>query len=167
MTKINYLKSAKTLQQLKALYFKIAKTLHPDHGGSTEQMQSLNNEYDYLKTILHNEENTNNSEQKTYKENSYSMDAFRNIIDDLLRHNSITIEIIGSWLWISGSGTYNIKDEILKEKYSCKWSKTQKKWYWFSGIDKQDYKPKGGYLQQAINRYGIEKLESKTLQAIA
>lgn len=168
MTKITYLKAAKTLQELKTLYFKIAKTLHPDHGGSTELMQQLNNEYDYLKTILHNKEpkESNNSEQKTYHENSYTMAAFKDIIADLLRYNNITIEIIGSWLWISGKGTYTIKDE-LKEKYSCKWSKSQKKWYWFSGIEKQEWKPKGGYLQQAINKYGIEKLESQTLQAIA
>ena len=163
MTRIIYLKDAKNLQELKKLYFTLAKQLHPDHGGNDEQMKQLNNEYDYLKTVLHNEDpkkDNNNHEQKTYKENIFSMDAFKDIIEDLLHYPNITIEIIGSWLWISGSGTFTIKDEILKEKFSCKWSKPQKKWYWFSGIDEQIWKPKGGYLKNAIDKYGMSRINS-------
>lgn len=167
MTKIKYLKEAKTLQELKKLYFTLAKKLHPDHGGSTESMQQLNNEYDYLKTILPNEEQTaDNSDKKTYKETSFSMDAFKDILSDLLRYNGITIEVIGSWLWIYGNGTYAIKDEILKAKYGCKWSKPQKKWYWFSGITEQVWRPKGGFLQQAKNKYGVHTIETEGIQAI-
>ena len=40
--------SIKTLEQLKAAYRRLAKQHHPDHGGSTEAMQEINNEYTAL-----------------------------------------------------------------------------------------------------------------------
>jgi curved DNA-binding protein CbpA len=156
---INYLKEAKTLQELKKLYFQLAKKLHPDHGGNAEQMKILNNEYDYLKNKLSNDETID----KDYlKETVFSMDYFKDIITELLKYNHITIEIVGSWLWISGIGTYAIKDEILYNKFNCKFSKSQKKFYWYSGIDKDSRKKyKGGFLSQAIDKYGITTLESE------
>ena len=156
---INYLKQAKNLQELKKLYFKLAKKLHPDHGGNITDMQILNNEYDYLKNKLSNDETID----KDYlKETVFSMDYFKDIITELLKYNHITIEIVGSWLWISGIGTYAIKDDILYGKFNCKFSKSQKKFYWYSGIDKdQKRKYKGGFLNQAIDKYGITTLESE------
>ena len=162
---INYLKQAKTLQELKKLYFKLAKKLHPDHGGNITDMQILNNEYDYLKNKLSNDETID----KDYlKETVFSMDYFKDIITELLKYNHITIEIVGSWLWISGIGTYAIKDDILYGKFNCKFSKSQKKFYWYSGIDKdQKRKYKGGFLNQAIDKYGITTLESELKPLLA
>ena len=162
---INYLKEAKTLQELKKLYFKLAKKLHPDHGGNITDMQILNNEYDYLKNKLSNDETID----KDYlKETVFSMDYFKDIITELLKYNHITIEIVGSWLWISGIGTYAIKDDILYGKFNCKFSKSQKKFYWYSGIDKdQKRKYKGGFLNQAIDKYGITTLESELKPLLA
>lgn len=159
MTKINYLKDAKNLQELKKLYFKLAKQLHPDHNGNAEQMKILNNEYDYLKNKLSNDSTID----KDYlKETVFSMNYFKDILSELLKYNHITIEIVGSWLWISGIGTYAIKDKILYNKFNCKFSKSQRKFYWYSGIDKDNRrKYKGGFLNQAINKYGITKLESE------
>ena len=157
---INYLKEAKTLQELKKLYFQLAKKLHPDiTKDNGESMKALNNEYDYLKTRLTNDSTID----KDYlKETIFTMDQFKDILSELLKYNHITIEIVGSWLWISGIGTYAIKDDILYNKFSCKFSKPQKKFYWYSGIDKDNRrKYKGGFLKDAINKYGITTLESE------
>ena len=166
MTKINYLKEAKNLQELKKLYFKLAKKLHPDiTKDNGEQMKILNNEYDYLKTVLTNDETID----KDYlKETVFSMSYFKNIITELLKYSNITIEIVGSWLWISGIGTYAIKDDILYNKFNCKFSKSQRKFYWYSGIDKDNRKKyKGGFLNQAIDKYGITTLESELKPLLA
>ena len=110
MTKINYLKDAITLQDLKKLYFQLAKKLHPDiTKDNGEQMKILNNEYDYLKTTLKNDETI---DKEYLKETVFSMDYFKDILSELLKYNNIVIEIVGSWVWISGIGTYAIKDEI-------------------------------------------------------
>jgi len=165
---IIYLKQAKNLQELKKLYFALSKKYHPDiTGGDLRIMQAINNEYDYLKTVLKNEIPKNDSEKKQYSENVYSMDAFRNILNQLLKYPKITIEIIGSWLWISGAGTFQIKDNILYNELKCKYSKSQKKFYWFSGIENNQGKFKGGYLNRAINAYGIIKMESDILPELS
>ena len=166
MTKINYLKQAKTLQDLKKLYFQLAKKLHPDiTKDNGEQMKKLNNEYDYLKTVLKNDITID----KDYlKETIFTMDYFKDIITELLKYNNIIIEIVGSWVWISGIGTYAIKDEILYNKFNCKFSESQKKFYWYSGINKDNKKKyKGGFLNQAINKYGITTLESEFKPSLA
>ena len=162
--KIIYLKSATNLQELKKLYFKLAKELHPDiTKDNGEKMKQLNNEFDYLKTVLKNAVPKNEQEKNQYRETSASMDAFRDILNKLLKYPKITIEIIGSWLWISGSGTFQIKDNILYAELKCKYSKSQKKFYWYSGIENQQGKYKGGFLKNAIAAYGVIKMESDIL----
>lgn len=156
--KIEYLKEATNLQELKKLYFALSKKWHPDvQGGDLEVMQKINNEYDYLKTILKNATDTKKAEQ----ENIHTMEAFKKVLDDLMRYNNITIELVGSWAWISGRGTFAIKDNVLYNNLHCKYSKAQKKFYWFEGIENQDYKVKGGFLQKAIDKYGIIKMQSE------
>ena len=166
--KIIYLKNAKNLQDLKKLYFTLSKKWHPDiTGGDLKTMQQINNEYDYLKTVLKNAVPKDEKEKNQYRETSASMDAFREILNKLLRYPRITIEIIGSWLWISGNGTFAIKDDILYSELKCKYSKSQKKFYWYAGIENNQGSFKGGYLQKAINAYGIIKMESEAVPQLA
>lgn len=160
MIKIKYLKEANTLQQLKKLYFEFAKKLHPDVGGQLEDMKQLNNEFDYLKTVLKNEKTTDNSNKKQYQETTVSMDKFKDIIDALIKYPNVKIEIIGSWLWISGSGTFKIKDEILYKLLHCEYSKSHKKFYYYEGIENKSGYYKGGYLKKAIETYGIHTINS-------
>jgi hypothetical protein len=155
---VDYLKDAKNLQELKKLYYKLCMQFHPDRpSGNLEIMQKINNEYDYLKNVLPNAENT----KKAETESTASMEGFKNIIDILMKYNKITIEIVGSWLWISGYGTFNIKDEILYNQLHCGYSKPQKKFYWYNGIQGSNKQIRGGHLKDAISKYGIIKMESE------
>lgn len=155
--KIEFLKEAKNLQELKSLYFKLAKKYHPDvNGGNLEIMKIINNEYDYLKTVLKNAKDTRKAEH----ENSESLEGFKEIINILIRFPKITIEIVGSWVWISGCGTFAIKEDILYKKLNCRYSKAQKKFYWYEGIEGNNKKYKGGFLKKAIDKYGITVIES-------
>mgnify|MGYP000861102754 CR=1 FL=1 len=158
---IIYLKNAKTLQDLKKLYFTLAKKYHPDiTDGDLETMQTINNEYDYLKSRLPNKKKE--TEQETViNENVFSMDAFRDVLNKILKYPRITVDIVGSWLWIYGNGTFAIKDDILYNQLHCKYSRAQKKFYWFSGIENVKYRKKGGYLKNAIDRYGKYTIESE------
>lgn len=47
---MKYLNNVVTLEDLKKAYKAWAVKLHPDNGGSVEDMQTLNNEYDLLLT---------------------------------------------------------------------------------------------------------------------
>ncbi len=167
MTKIKYLNKATTKQELKKLYYELSMKLHPDHGGNLEEMKILNNEYDYLKNKLPNEKQAANSKQKVHEETTISMDQFRDIIDELLKYPKIKIEIIGSWLWVSGNGTFAIKDDILFKKLKFEYSKSNKKFYWYSGIEKQSGYHKGGYLKKAVETYGIHTINSEERPVLA
>jgi hypothetical protein len=89
------------------------------------------------------------------------MEGFQNIIDMLIKYNNIKIEIVNKWLWISGYGTFKIKDDILYNQLHCKYSKPQKKFYWYSGIEESEGYFKGGYLQKAIDKFGIITVNSE------
>jgi curved DNA-binding protein CbpA len=155
--KIEFLKEAKNLQELKSLYFKLAKKYHPDvNGGNLEIMKIINNEYDYLKTVLKNADNT----ERKHMENTESMEGFRGIIEMLIKYPKIKIEIVNKWLWISGYGTFAIKEDILYNTLHCRYSKAQKKFYWYEGIEGNNKKYKGGFLKKAIDKYGITVIES-------
>lgn len=159
---INFLSKCKDLQQLKKEYFNLAKQLHPDVKGNINDMQQLNAEYDYLKTILKNDSTI---EENKYKETVTSMEEYKNMINDLIRFDDIIIDIVNTWLWIKGN-TYNIKDH-LKEK-GCKWSKGHKCWYWFNGIE-ESKKCKGNtkHYNKNVATYGIETIRSQGTACIA
>ena len=158
-TKIFYLKDATNLQELKSLYLSLVKKYHPDINPlGLEQMKIINNEYDYLKTILKNATDTKKAEQ----ENINTMDGFKDLLEKIMQYKNLKIELIGSWAWISGNGTFSIKQEILYDILHIGYSKSNKKFYWYKGIDcingRPQQKIKGGFLKEAINKYGITEI---------
>lgn len=159
--KIKYLKEVKNLQELKTLYFKLSKENHPDHGGNHEIMKIINNEYDYLKKILKNKkaEDGETIINETYE----SMKNFKDLIEDLLQYPNIIIDIIGSWVWISGIGTYNIKDDILYSKYNMRYSKPKKSFYWFNGIAGTKKRKATGKFEENKNIFGVVTFKSKDI----
>lgn len=118
---------ARTLEELKKAYKKYALQFHPDkEAGNHNLFIALQNEYEQLFNKLKQtgNESEKNENSKTYKD----------IINALLKFN-INIEIIGSWIWVSGN-THQIKEDL--KKLGFKWSKNKKAWYFTS----QPYKKK-------------------------
>lgn len=96
------------LDALKKQYFKLAKLYHPDAGGTKEQFQSLQNEYEVLQEKILRGSNLTDS-QKT---NEREIDAaLRDVCNVLVTIPGINIEIIGKWIWVSGN-TYPVRTEL-------------------------------------------------------
>ena len=111
--------AAATIEEAKKIYRKLAKTFHPDKGGDTEDFKALNSEYHRFIdnfSILH-------FDDADFEELNLELEK---IIADILHYENIVIEIIGSWVWVSGD-TKEIK-EVLKG-LGFKWASKKKMWF--------------------------------------
>ena len=120
-----YFKNVRTLEELKKQYRVLAMKNHPDKGGDVEIMKAINAEYDELFKRV--KDIHVNAKGETYtKETTEAPNEFRDIIDKLMKMVGVHIELIGSFIWLSGN-TKPFKD-ILKE-LGFKWSKGKSMWY--------------------------------------
>lgn len=117
--------NCKTLEELRREYKRLLKKYHPDNvGGSEELTKEINTEYEKMFDILKNE---SSSQQK--EEYNKEMDAaFRDILNQIIDLD-IDIEVIGSWVWVSGN-TYAIKETLKRLGFN--WINKRKMWAWHS-----------------------------------
>ncbi len=133
---MTYFRNVNDLQELRKQYKELLKIHHPDNGGSVADMQEINAEYDRLFKILknkHESRQTKTDETKTdFNSNYWNYEedkALREMLQKIIHFTDITIEICGSWIWISGN-TYQYKTEL--KEIGFKWASTKKQWYWHS-----------------------------------
>lgn len=140
------------LEGLKKAFKTLALKYHPDRkNGNKEIFQKINNEYAELFEIYKNK-STNKTEKNE------NIDTFRNIINELIKVDNLTVEIIGTWLWVSGKGTYDIKEKLLNELgffYSGK-----HKCYMYNGGKKQTVYRNKWTKKDIENHYGKEVVKN-------
>lgn len=109
---------------LKKEYFRLAKIYHPDAGGTNEQFQVLQQEYEqHLNTLLSGSKLT--AEQQ---KNELELDkALRDAASALTGLPGIEIELVGKWLWVSGN-TFPIKAQLSAAGFT--WAPVKKLWYY-------------------------------------
>lgn len=126
---IQFFNDISSLEELKKQYKKLAFKNHPDRGGNTETMQKINSEYDFLlKKIINNASNDDYSESKTWTSKEAHTEAeqrMKDALDKIINLEGLEIEIIGTWLWVSGDTKTH--KEALKEA-GLKWNGKLEKW---------------------------------------
>ena len=143
-----YFINCETLEDLKRLYKDLAMENHPDLGGDTRIMQEINSEYEIAFAELKNKRR--NKEGKVYtKETTEAPMEYKDIINKIINFKNIKIEIIGSWLWISGN-TKKYKEDFKAMKFL--WSKDKKAWY--KHFDKT-------YRKKSNNTLTFEEMRAK------
>lgn len=152
--------NCKTIEELKQEYKKLARINHPDNGGSADTMKEINAEYDVMFNRLKHIHNA--KAENATKQNTEQPEHFRELIEKLMRMNGITIEICGSWIWVTGN-TYPHKDELNKLEFQ--WSKTKKAWYL---PDVKGTKKRGTLTMEKIrSKYGSNVLASENEKVLA
>ena len=162
---MKYFKDLNSMEAVKKQYRKLAMKHHPDRGGNEEVFKQINNEYE---EAMEQARINETRKAKTKKEEDFiksqfmNSKGFREKIDKLIKLDNIVIEICGTWLYISGKGTYNHK-EYLKNEFGAFWSKSKK--CWCISPQGKEFKKSRGYkgktLNDIRNTYGSEKIKSK------
>ena len=147
---LNEFKEVTGINEAKKIYKTLAKKLHPDVGGSEEEFKILNSVY------------TDLIEHKIYFSNDIKIDIeLEKIISLILHFENITIELVGSWVWVSGD-TREIKDKL--KEIGFKWA--SKKKMWFYG-EMKGRNPKEKSMEEIKSKYGSETLKSNEKKQIA
>ena len=151
---MKYLDKCATLEELKKAYRAWTKKLHPDCGGSTEEMKVLNLEFEQMFNLLKDKHNATADEKHKVTE---CPEEFIEIMSVLSGLSGLDIELCGSWLWISGE-TYQHKAAL--KAAGCKWSKNKAKWYWRHEEDSGNlpFKRKTMSMSYIRMKYGSERI---------
>lgn len=144
----NYFEGVTTLDELKAVYRKLAMLHHPDRGGDPETMKAINAQHDELFETLKTAHNANADE---YHQTTETASEFRTVVLELLKLEGLKIELCGSWLWITGD-TYAHKDAL--KAIGCKWSKNKMSWYWHHPEAGQRYHRGKATMADIRTKYG-------------
>ena len=150
MKKYFNLDKISTLEELKREFKKLALVHHPDRGGNIVEFQNLNNEYEKLYHIY--QQKSTRKDEKNENVNTY-----RDILNQIIKFDKIEIEVVGTWIWVSGKGTFDIIPQLqaLKFFYSGK----HKCWMYKNGEKKKKVynKMKKGDI---VERYGSTKVDT-------
>ena len=147
-----------SLDELRSEYRRLALLHHPDKGGSTSDMQEINNEYDLLsKTLINN--NTSFSDGRRSWEHFVS-EEIRTKLMEIIFLEDVLIEIIGCWIWITGN-TRAVKTEL--KEHGFKFSHNKLAWYWQYG----DYRKRNGKqfsMDEIRSMWGSEEVETRRIK---
>jgi len=168
-TKINYFSDCHSTEQIKKRYRELAQKFHPDHGGTNKQMTIINLQYEQQKGRKFTA--TNHETQKTYEQTFDPFDGYREIIDKLINLQGITIELCGTWLWITGVKKEDKEKQAILKELGFTFAFKKSAWYWKPGDKKYRKKSKKELnLDEIRNLYGsnrVNREEQEQRQAIA
>ena len=158
---MKYFTGITTIDELKKVYRKLCQLNHPDNGGNVTIMAEINTEYttvfNELKTA-HNKTAEADTTGNTRPINECP-EEYINIISELVTLKGLTVELCGSWIWISGD-TREHKDKL--KSIGCRWASKKKMWYWRN--DKDAVKSRKTQTMDYIrNKYGSESYSTSSL----
>ena len=137
-------KGIEGINEAKKIYKQLARKLHPDVGGSDELFKMLNSIY------------TNILENGIYFSNEFKFDLeIEKIISQILHYENILIEVVGSWVWVSGD-TREIKEKL--KELNFKWA--SKKKLWFYG-EMKGRNPNEKSMEDIKSKYGCETVRTR------
>lgn len=159
---MNYFNECKTLDQAKRKFWALAKIHHPDKGGQTATFQEILNQFERFRPASEKEKFTGEFDQ-------WNAQEYAGIIEQLIKIPAVTVEICGSWIWVSGP-TKQYK-ELIKAvdtgaSYKRGFSKKKLMWY-FSPTGYRKRGRKELSIDAIRDLYGSKKVEKDERDSIA
>ena len=137
----SYFSNPTTAEELKSQYRKLAFDNHPDRGGDEQIMKAINAEYERLFSMLKDIHTNKDGEYYTaYTKTEETAGDFIEVINRLIRLNGLIVELIGSFVWVTGNTREH--KETLKEM-TFNWSSNKQAWYlkpdWYRRRSRKQY----------------------------
>jgi hypothetical protein len=150
---MKYFSHCQTIEEVKTLYKELAKKHHPDCGGDTATMQSINTEYAFACSfILKGGKFT--AEQAD--EQIRISEEFRKVIEQIIHLPGIIIEVVGNWIWVTGN-TYPVKSQLKAAGMFF----ASKKVAWYFRTDEFKTRGSNKSLEEIRRKYGSERINLK------
>jgi len=138
-------KGIEGINEAKKTYKELAKKLHPDVGGTNEVFKLLNQVYNHI--LEHGLNFLNDTE--------FDLELEK-VISKILHFENIIIEVVGSWIWLSGD-TKSIKDKL--KEIGFRWRSKKKMWSYGEMKGKRNHKEQN--IDSIKAKYGCQEVESK------
>lgn len=155
----NYFLGCHDLSAAKARYKELAKAHHPDlHPEEGDEiMQQINAEYDALVARLSRVAPDGRTEATDEQARAAQdmAEAFRAAVYAIINLDGLSIELCGSWLWVSGE-TRKHRDALKAAGY--RWASTKKMWYWRPEEAACRRSRKGTTMADIRLKYGSERI---------
>lgn len=165
-----YFTGCTTAESIKKRYRELVKANHPDfHMNEFEKynviMGEINAEYDevfnrYKNNHAESDSSENASEAARHTE---CPEEFRKIINSVIHCDGCNVEIVGSWVWVSGN-TYAHKDTLKAAGF--KWAGKKQAWYWHSPEEAVGRRSKMT-LDQIKEKYGCQSFTTSARKQLA
>lgn len=157
---MQFFSQCNTIEEVKATFKTLAKTMHPDMGGSTEQMQQLNAEYSFVIAKLASGQGLSNEAVNDLINDN---EAYRQAVEAIVNLPGIIIELVGAWVWVSGN-TFGYKDILKANKFM--WASAKKMWFFRTEDKKASNGGKSFDITEIRAKYGSQSVNAKGRQAI-
>ncbi len=161
---MKYFENCITLEEVKEVFRKWCIKLHPDNNpgrDTTKDFQEMKSQYE--KAFNRCKNTHRNAEGETYsKETEETPEMYADIISRLVNIPDISVELCGSWLWVTGN-TRDCKD-ILKEMH-FRFSAKKTAWYFhFEPFRKRSKKT--CTMDEIRNMYGSKGFHGTRVKAL-
>ena len=144
-------KGIEGINEAKKVYRELAKQLHPDVGGTNEMFKLLNQVYNNI--LEHG--------FSFLDEEKFDLELEK-VISKILHFENIVIEVVGSWVWVSGN-TKAIKEEL--KEIGFRWRSKKKMWSYGEMKGKRNHKEQN--IDSIKAKYGCHEVKIKQRSKIA
>ncbi len=164
---LKWFKDCKTIEDVKKVYKTLAVKYHPDFNhdtDTTDTMQEINNEYEKAFNIFKNIHTSQSGDtvENEATETTETPEMFKDIINSLIHCDGVQIDIVGSWVWLTGN-TFTHKEMI--KSLGFKWASKKKAWYWHTDEYKSTHSKMT--LDEIKIKYGCQNVRTYSQPKLA
>lgn len=162
---LQFFQYCKTKQEAKAEFRRLAKIYHPDtETGSNETMVQIINQYEQVMKRLEYAKDTENQRSNETDE-QFKARLSKEMQEVLVNvsHLPIEIEVIGSWIWVSGN-TYPYRSYLTANNFN--WCPKKRMFSW-TLTRRKKYKAEPQDMEKIRERYGSQRVNGSERVALA